>query len=402
LPPGFFLPSVRRVDSWIFYHTVLKFMRMKFRPSIPPSASWLSKESAGFARTREVAVLTLCLCLVATGAKPAGERRNSDALVSSAIVNPKAPYPECHASTIVEVSPGKLAAAWFGGTKEGNRDVGIWFAEMEDGKWLPAVEVADGLQPDGKRYPTWNPVLFKPENEPLVLFYKAGPSPSTWWGMMMTSSDGGRNWSKPRRLPDGVLGPVKDKPVLLSDGSWLCGSSEEGGGWKVHFELTSDEGRTWKIIGPVDGGGEYHAIQPTILFHRDGRLQALCRTQEGVIAATWSSDGGKSWSALTSTGLPNPNSGIDAVTLSDGRQLLVYNDSKIVAGKPIESLRCPLNVAISNDGVKWKNVLTLEDRPLPAGYAYPAVIQSSDGLVRITYTWNREHIKYVAIDPGKL
>ncbi len=371
---------------------------MKFRESLRSTSNNLSLRWSVILLAAVIAVPQLTLL-----SSPVHEARvDGEAVLSAMFVNPDASYPQCHASTIVETAPGQLAAAWFGGTREGNKDVGIWFTEMKDGRWLPATEVADGLQPDGTRYPTWNPVLFSPHKGLLVLFYKVGPSPSTWWGMMMKSSDGGQSWDKPQRLPDGVLGPIKDKPVLLSDGSWLCGSSEEGGGWRVHFELTSDEGRNWKIVGPVDGGGKYHAIQPTILLHKDGRLQALCRTQEGVIATTWSDDGGKSWTPLASTGLPNPNSGIDAVTLRDGRQLLVYNDSGIVPGKPMESLRCPLNVAISNDGLKWKNVLTLEDKPLPAGYAYPAVIQSSDGLVRITYTWNRQHIKYVAIDPSKL
>ncbi len=366
------------------------------------STAELFPRYTGASTSRSLFMALLASVVAVWGSSAFGAGRKDDVVLSSMFVNPNAAYSQCHASTIVEVAPGRLAAAWFGGTREGNPDVGIWFAEMKDGRWLPANEVADGRQPDGNRYPTWNPVLFKPRNGLLVLFYKVGPSPSTWWGMMMTSSDSGQTWSKPRRLPEGVLGPIKDKPVLLPNGSWLCGSSEEGGGWRVHFELTSDEGRTWKVVGPVDGGGKYHAIQPTILFYPGGRLQALCRTQEGVIATTWSADEGKSWSPLTSTGLPNPNSGIDAVTLADGRELLVYNDTGLIPGKPIESLRCPLSVAISNDGVKWKKVLTLEDKPCPAGYAYPAVIQSSDGLVRITYTWNRKYIKFVTIDPARL
>ncbi len=326
------------------------------------------------------------------------------AIVTMEFINEHAPYPECHAATIAEVSPGHLVAAWFGGTRERNPDVCIWVARGEDGHWQEAVNVANGLQPDGTRYPTWNPVLFQPRAGPLVLFYKVGPAPSRWWGMMMTSADGGRTWGAPHRLPDGFLGPIKDKPVTLPDGAWLCPSSTEGGpaGWQVHFELTADAGRTWRLLGPVARGPGLHAIQPTILFHGGGRLQALCRTSNGVIATTWSDDDGQRWSPLARTGLPNPNSGIDAVTLADGRQLLVYNDSAPPPSRPTKGPRYPLDVALSTDGIAWQHVLTLESEPRPNGYAYPSVIQTADGLVRIVYTWNRQHIKYVVLDPRKL
>ena len=329
------------------------------------------------------------------------------AVVSSQFTYESAPYPQCHASTIAETAPGRLVAAWFGGTHERNPDVGIWVAHFQNGKWQEAVEVANGVQPDGApRLPTWNPVLFQPPGKPLHLFYKVGPSPSTWWGMVKTSDDGGKSWSEAWRLPDGILGPIKNKPVVLPDGAWLSPTSTEGdGGWQVHFERSRDGGKTWEIIGPVakgvPKGPVFDAIQPSILFHKDGALQALCRSKQGVIAQTWSSDGGKTWSALTAAALPNPNSGTDAVTLQDGRQLIVYNHS---AHRPHEAKgnRFPLDVAISDDGLSWRHVVTLETEPNKAGYAYPAVIQASDGHVHITYTWDRQRIKHVVLDPAKL
>ncbi len=183
----------------------------------------------------------------------------------------------------------------------------------------------------------------------------------------------------------------------------LSGERTEGsGGWRVHFEISSDAGQTWTKTGPVDRGAALDAIQPSVLSFRDGRLEALCRTRNGVIASTWSSDQGKTWSPLARTTLPNPNSGTDAVTLADGRQLLVYNHSAPPLERPTKGVRYPLDVAISDDGVTWRHVLTLEDEPCGSGYAYPAVIQASDGRVHITYTWDRKHIKHVVIDPAKL
>lgn len=334
------------------------------------------------------------------------------AVVSAEFINPGAPYPECHASTLVEVAPGKLLAAWFGGTKERNPDVCIYVARREDGRWQPAAQVADGVQADGSpRLPTWNPVLFAPADAPLQLFYKVGPNPREWWGMVVVSSDGGLSWGAPRRLPDGILGPIKNKPVVLADGSWLSPSSTEGNksatrdrdaeGWLVHFERSADRGATWEKIGPVKKGPGLDAIQPSVLFHRDGRLQALSRTKQGVVAQTWSADGGKTWSAQTATELPNPGSGTDAVTLADGRQLIVYNHSAHRADEA-KGDRFPLDVAVSDDGFKWRRALTLETEPCKSGYAYPAVIQAADGLVHVTYTFNREKIKHVVIDPAKL
>ncbi|HUR57591.1 MAG TPA: sialidase family protein [Opitutaceae bacterium] len=326
------------------------------------------------------------------------------AIVRAALVNDGAPYPECHASTIVETSAGKFVAAWFGGTKERNPDVGIWVAPLERGGWQAAKEVANGVQADGSpRLPTWNPVLFQAPQGPLFLFYKVGASPSRWWGMVKTSTDGGLTWSEASRLPEGILGPVKNKPVILPDGAWLSGSSTEGNpaGWLVHFELSRDAGATWQKLGPVGKGPGLDAIQPSILLHANGALQAVCRSKQGVVAQTWSKDGGKTWTPLTAIDLPNPNSGTDAVTLKDGRHLLVYNHSAHRA-EEAKGDRFPLDVAVSSDGLHWKHVLTLDSEPVGSGYAYPAVIQASDGRVHVTYTFGRKTIKHVILDPTKL
>jgi predicted neuraminidase len=305
-----------------------------------------------------------------------------------------APFPSCHASTIAETKTG-LVAAWFGGTHERHPDVGIWLSRLADERWTPPVEVANGVQSATNRYPCWNPVLFQPKTGPLLLFYKVGPSPGSWWGMMMTSPDSGLTWSKPRRLPEGIIGPVKNKPVQLPNGEILCGSSTENKGWRVHFERTRDLGQTWEASPPVNDEKEISAIQPSILLHKSGQLQALGRTRQGKIFEIWSDDEGKTWGKMSLTSLPNPNSGTDAVTLKDGRHLLVYNHN----GEP--KGRTPLNVAVSKDGKLWQAALVLEHEP-GTQFSYPAVIQTGDGLVHITYTWKRERIRHAVVDPQKL
>jgi predicted neuraminidase len=306
-----------------------------------------------------------------------------------------APFASAHASTIVETR-GELVAAWFGGSREGANDVGIWVSRQQaDGRWTAPQEVANGVQPDGTRYPTWNPVLFEVTQGSLTLFYKVGPTPRTWWGMLRTSADAGRTWNDARRLPDGILGPIKNKPVRLDDGTVIAASSTESdetpSTWRVHFEVTRDGGATWSIVRP-EPGPAIDAIQPSILLHRNGTLQAVGRTRSGSVFETRSRDRGQSWTPVSLLDLPNPSAGTDALTLRDGRHLLVYNHT--LKG------RTPLNIALSGDGSTWKNVLTLESEP--GEYSYPAVIQTSDGRLHVTYTWKRQRIRHAVIDPTRL
>lgn len=300
-------------------------------------------------------------------------------------------FPSCHASTIIENGKG-LLAAWFGGTAERNPDVGIWISHYTKGKWSKPVEVANGIQHKSKRYPCWNPVLYNAGKE-ILLFYKAGPSPSAWWGELITSSDKGKTWSRSIRLPEDIYGPIKNKPVLLGNGELLCPSSTENDGWRVHMEITSDYGQTWERTSALNDKNT-RVIQPTILTHPDGKIQMLCRSTIAQILTSWSADNGRTWSEMESSGLPNPNSGIDAVTLKDGRQLLIYNH--IAKGRNM------LNVSVSDDGRIWKAAVLLENDQKESEFSYPAIIQTSDGLVHITYTWNRKQIKHVVIDPGKI
>jgi alpha-L-rhamnosidase len=318
--------------------------------------------------------------------------------------------PECHAST-VEVSNGTVTAAWFGGTKEKNKDVGIWVSRRLEDRWTTPVEVVNGVQEDGSRHPCWNPVLFKPaalsgapNDGPLYLFYKVGPSPREWWGMYMTSMDDGSTWSGPVKLAEGILGPIKNQPVQLADGKILSPSSTESKteGWKIHLESSTDLGKTWSKTEPLNDAQIFGAIQPVILNYGKGKLQLLSRTQNDVISQNWSNDNGKTWSEMTATSLPNPNSGIDGVSLNDGRQLLIYNPTKKNWGN-----RVPLSLAISVDGKNWKRVLDLE--PLREStdkdgeeYSYPTVIQAADDIVHLVYTWNRKTVKYITLNPEKL
>jgi len=305
------------------------------------------------------------------------------------------PVPAAHASTITGLPDGDLLASWFGGSRESAPDVCIYTSRFHKGQWSAPQITATGIVNDTLRYAAWNPVLFTTRSGNILLFYKIGPNPRAWWGMMVSSTDNGKTWSEPERLPEGMLGPIKNKPVQLADGSILHPSSTESldeKEWHVHVELSDSTGHNWRRI-KIDCD-TFGVIQPSVLFHPGNRLQMVCRSRQNVIVQTWSEDNGQTWSPLTRLSLKNPNSGIDAVTTHDGLQVLVYNPA--IAGKDWWNGRNELRVATSKDGKTWSDVYELIRQP-KGEFSYPAIIQTKDGLLHITYTYDRKNIKHVAL-----
>ena len=331
------------------------------------------------------------------------------AIVKDEFLYTKAPFPEAHASTIVETKKGDLVVAYFGGTKERNPDVCIWVSRKPKGAdvWSAPMMVADGVFPEG-RHACWNPVLYEMPDGELWLFFKIGPSVSEWTGWLTKSKDGGKTWSKREPLPDGFLGPIKNKPELIN-GRLLCPSSTEDNGWRFHMEIYDLKTKQWKYV-PVESteaiktdDNQLHpidCIQPSILKLKDGRLQVLMRTHNAHIATSYSSDNGNTWTAVTLLDIENNQSGTDAVTLQDGRHVLIYNNFETL---PLtkKGVRTPCSIALSDDGTHWHHALTLEDSPIDQ-YSYPAIIQGRDGTLHCAYTWRRQRIAYKQIDLSKL
>jgi predicted neuraminidase len=316
-------------------------------------------------------------------------------VVSQGFLFDHPPFKNCHASTIVQSRNGDLWVACFGGTREGKPDVCIYGGRLStDGTVTPEL-LADGIVNDSLRYPCWNPVLLQKKDGQMVLFYKEGSNTVKWWGMYKTSDDNGVHWSVAHRLPDGILGPIKNKAIQLADGTILCPSSVElaNGHWRSNIQATSPDLKQWTFI-PIDTASKFDVIQPTILRYDKGNTQVLCRSKQGNVIEAWSKDNGFHWNPLSRSGLLNPNSGIDAVTLADGKQLIVYNPD--IPGKDWSNGRGKLRVALCTDGEHWQDILTLEDGTNQE-YSYPAIIQTSDGLIHITYTYERTNIKHVVV-----
>ena len=316
-------------------------------------------------------------------------------VLDSGLVYRSAPFPSCHAATLCQTLEGDLVVAFFGGSWEGCRDVGIWSCRKPQGaqEWSVPQCIADGRQNDSVQHPCWNPVLYRLPGRrgELLLFYKTGLYIPQWVGYMKRSRDGGRTWSPAERLPDGLLGAIKNPPVRC--GRHLIAPSSDEPAWQPHFEVGTLRGRRWKRV-EVPCDTHFVAIQPALLFLPGDTLLALMRTKNGAITQTFSTDKGRHWSPMALTDLPNNNSGIDAITLRDGRHALVYTPLGLTPGSEFGP-RTPLVLALSPDGHHWHTVLTLEDGP--GEYSYPTVVEGDDGTLHIVYTYHRTQIKYVHV-----
>lgn len=354
--------------------------------------------------TKVLAAVMFCVALTKAQSRPSGEFIFEVGSTS---------FPSSHASTVVELKGGGLMAAWFGGTYERAPDVAIWASRRVNGVWTAPVELERE-----KDMPSWNPVLFHTKDGRLWLYYKVGPSPSNWSAGRMYSNDEGVTWSKSERLPAGLLGPIRAKPLVLADGTIVSGTSFEAyETWAAWVERSKDDGKSWTKIGPItisaavdeaetpapappEGSPGLQAadkgprksigiIQPSVvsLGGKHLRIYARSQTLASKIAVADSFDDGVTWSQARFLNLPNNNSGIDAVALKDGRVVLIFNNT--TRG------RSPLNLAISGDGEHFSIFATLEDTV--GEFSYPAIIQGANGDLHITYTWNRKTIKYVRL-----
>lgn len=348
-------------------------------------------------------ILLATVALVACAPKAPEVPASKRAIVLEELVFENQLTRDCHASSLMELENGDLLCTWFGGTRESHPDVQIWVSRKPiGGVWSEPVPVAKAEEELGGS--VFNPVIVQCGGDTLQLYYL---SPDINDGRMITSCDGGHTWSKSVALDKEFTGPLVNKPLYLADGTILAGGSMEGGpGWRIHVERSEDQGKTWTRTPILNDPKEFKLIQPTFLKHSEEKIQLLARsggkTPDTKIAQCWSEDGGKTWSEVTNTTLPNNNSAIDAVTLTDGRHLLIYNHSTREDETCGRKGRGILTLAVTEDGVNWEAAAVLEYRTGAVQYSYPAIIQTKDGLVHITYSWHRKRIKHVVVDPAKI
>ena len=302
------------------------------------------------------------------------------------------PFPQCHASTMIGLDKGNYLLAWFAGSHEKNKDVGIWMAEGQPGKWSRpylAVKVRED--------PHWNPVLFKAPDGKIYLYFKVGKEIDTWETWVQHSGDQGRTWSAPQELvpgDKGGRGPVRNQPLVLSDGTWLAPASlERNKVWDAFIDRSTDGGKTWQASAkiPLDRSrirGE-GVIQPALWESEPGQVHMLLRSSSGRICRSDSRDYGKTWSAIYQTELPNNNSGIDVTQVAGDTIAVIFNPVGENWGK-----RYPITVAVSPDnGQTWPLQVDIEKGQDKAELSYPDIFYQ-DGHLVACYTWNRQRIAF--------
>src|SRR5947209_1779180 len=181
------------------------------------------------------------------GALAAGLLMRVSGEPSFSFVFETAPFASAHASNIVELRNGDLLATWFGGSAEGKADVAIWASRRSGNRWSVPYELA--REPEIACY---NPVVFYAKNGRLWFYYKFGPHPTSWAAARRWSDDDGRTWSGVEHLPAGLYGPIRAKPLVLADGTIVSGTSVESyRTWAAWIERSTDNGQSWKRIGPI-------------------------------------------------------------------------------------------------------------------------------------------------------
>ena len=317
--------------------------------------------------------------------------------VKEFVFDENAPTAQCHASTVLPMPDKTAIAAWFGGTAEGKDDVNIWASRRSGGVWSEPVSISAD-----SNTPHWNPVLFAAADGTVLLFFKVGKKVPVWKTYVSKSHDGGLTWGNPRELvqgdESGGRGPVKNKPIRISNGAILAPASVESPHWIPFIDISTDECETWSnqplILSKKRAGKPVPMIQPALWESEPGKIHALIRTSVRSAYRSDSDDYGKTWSRAYPTTIRNNNSGLDVTKLPDGSLILISNPVAKDWGA-----RAPLTLMISRDnGAEWEEIFVLEKRRSSDDeFSYPAIVSVGRKLY-ITYTWQRKKIAYWEIE----
>jgi predicted neuraminidase len=311
--------------------------------------------------------------------------------------------PSVHAGTITHLNDGQLLAAWFGGAREGARDVNIYCSRRltQSEKWTSPTIIASREQTtrDLNRYikKLGNPILFSDTNGRVWLFYVT-VSFGGWSGSSVTvrySDDHGETWSTANRL---VTSPflnvstlVKGSPVQCESGYLLLPVYHEFVR-KFGEVLTID--RDGQVVNKTRLTAQNGAIQPWLVPLDKQRSKAFYRNSGGSAHATLSNDLPNVFAAecesVESTNIPNPDSAVAVIRRHNGDYLMACNPTTVG--------RHQLSLAVSTDGQNWKLIHDIEHTIPPDEFSYPYLIKGNLGDYHLIYTWKRTKMRHVVFN----
>ncbi len=308
-----------------------------------------------------------------------------------------------HCSSIIELPNGNLMVSFYAGTAEKHPDSKIYTCIYDKKTKLweePLVRINTEGKSDG------NAVLFLDRSNRIWLFnntiHKEWKKPPRTWDWALTdnkytcSDDLGNTWSEVKDFfPDLIGWNFKNKPIYLQNDTILVPMYDDLE-FQSRMAISQDNCKSWFLSDFIETekppGTKMGNIQPSIIQKKNGDVIAFLRPKRlKRILISESKDNGQTWTKTRESELKNPNSGIDAVKLSNGNIVIVFNDLTYY-------LRYKLSIAISNDeGKTWVCKKILEKGRITHEYSYPAIIQDSEGFIHVTYTYKRECIKHVRI-----
>ena len=335
-----------------------------------------------------------------------------------------------HSSTIVELPGGDLFVCWYHGTGERQADdVKVEAARLPLGakKWIERFTLADT-----PNFPDANPTMFVDSRErvwllwPVILAnewhtalmkYRISEPRDLRWRFTETMLFVPRNFqakvkealepqlraaepgSRAAARLKANIDHAADKyfsrmgwmtrahPLELPSGRVLVPLYSDGFSFSL-IAITDDGGETWTTSEPLVGAGN---IQPTLVRRRDGALVAYMRDNGPPpkrVHTSVSRDDGVTWSPVVDSDIPNPGTGLEAISLKDGTWAMIYNDT--------ERGRHSLAVSLSDDegkSWKWTRHLDRDNRGEGAGsFHYPSIIQAKDGSLHASYSYFLNHL----------
>jgi len=318
--------------------------------------------------------------------------------------------PEVHASTAYAHGRGGLTAFWYGGTREGARDVAIYQSRLDGGQWDQPRVVVDRKQMKSQlnRHirKLGNPIVYQHPDGRLWLFFVT-VSVGGWAGSsisMVESTDNGQSWSRARRL---VTSPFLNLSTLVKGSAFRYADGTIG--LPVYHEFIGKFGEMLRIgadgriLGKTRFTSGRHALQPEIAIVGRERAVGVLRYAGDAprrVLYMLSDDAGRTWSQPQKIHLPNPDSAVDVLALGSGRLVGVFND--------IEQARWRLVLGVSDNlGKDWRTVKVLEQQQDANDvnryqFSYPWMLRSADGDFHLLYSWNRTRIKHIEFNQSWL